>query len=168
MAQVHLYEYHGRHASPHRCTSSVNFGAGDVVIEHPDESPLARSSYSYEKWLRVVVTGIKWGDTLSNFRVWMTKAVAIVDNNDVIRTSAVSALYSPTTYRNPIATASPYAINVMPQTDPGVATIGINGALTNAISRASTYTMSDFFVIQAQVAADTITPISWTLHIGYD
>jgi hypothetical protein len=168
MAQVHLYEYHGAHGSRHECTGDINFGAGDTVITHPKNSPLARSSYSYEKWLRIVVTNLKRGEELSNFRVWMTKPARVANNGDVIRTSAINIGYLPPAYRKPIATASDVAITPMPTSDPGEATIGINGSVGHKISRESTYTMTDYFVIQVQVANNTITPIAWTLHIAYD
>jgi hypothetical protein len=132
--------------------SNINFGSTDATGLTPASYPItiqsAGTAYSYEKWLRVKISGTY--NKVDNLQWWMATTPS----------TGVSVYSSDTadlnlSYTTPVATVSTPAHNACPTSDPGTANIPIGGALAgSSLSNATTY--SNYIVLQLRVGTTAV------------
>lgn len=137
--------------------SSVNFGSSDGANLVPTAAPITAQTdgHSYEKWLRLYLTDLGGSAQIDNVKVWLSDLGGGWAAGEGVSTSLVTSGYSAPSYpvAGPIETDSADAPEVMPESEPAGANVGIGGSLAGSITSALEYT--DFFVLQLDVSAST-------------
>jgi hypothetical protein len=137
--------------------ANVNFGSNDSAEIVPATYPItaAADGHSYEKWLRLYVSLLGGSTQLDNVKVWLSSLGGGWKTGEGISTNMRTSGYTAKTYptAGPVETNSPDADQVMPETEPASANLGIGGSLAGTITSVPSYT--DWCVLQLDVTAAT-------------
>lgn len=159
MPVVQINEFNTSSQTETSGITSLGFGSSDSanlsVGSNGVQLSTTTTSYSYEKWLRLVCTSLEGYVSISNIKFW--RSTGALGGLDSIKTNAgTGGSYSAiTTFSTPVTTASSNTPNTLPGSEPASANIGINSSLSSTISNLSVLDRSDFLVLQLNVHKDT-------------
>ncbi|MHA2426513.1 MAG: hypothetical protein ACXADB_00535 [Candidatus Hermodarchaeia archaeon] len=156
-ATVVLAETNGAGAVETLDISNVNFGSNDSAELDPATYPITAKAdgHSFEKWLRLYVSAMGGSVQLDNVKIWISNLGGGWKTGEGMSTNLRESGYVEASYPGggPVDTDSTVATQVMPETEPTGANLGIEGALAGQITSAPSYT--DFGVLQLDVTAST-------------
>lgn len=137
--------------------SNVNFGSLDQAAVNPASAPITAQTdgHSFEKWLRLYVNDLGGSSLVDNIKIWLSNLGGGWKAGEGISCNLRTAGYINASYPagGPIATDSSVAGQVMPESEPTGANLGIAGSLSGSINAVPAY--SDYAVIQLDVSAAT-------------
>lgn len=160
-ATVVLVEQNGSGSAPVETSdiANINMGSNDSAELTPATYPITAMAdgHGYEKWLRLYVSSLGGSSQVDNIKIWLSnlgggwKTGEGMSTN--LRTSGYSAATYPAGANTPVNTDSAVATQVMPESEPAGANLGIGGSLAGAITVVPAY--SDWAVVQLDVTAST-------------
>jgi len=129
---------------------NLNFGSissYEIVVA---TYPIYVDANSYEKWIRMYLTGINvFAD---NFKCWKSAGAYVTAEG--IDTNLRESAWVDSTYATPIATESTLATQIMPVAEPSGQNVGSGGDLvTQMVADGRT----DYIIMQLQTGATTPT-----------
>ncbi len=137
--------------------SNVNMGSDDSAELTPATYPVTAQTdgHAYEKWLRFYVSDLGGSSQVDNLKVWVSNLGGGWKTGEGMSVTLRESGYVEPTYNTggPIETNSADADQVMPETEPSGANLGIGGSLAGTITGAPEY--SDYMVLQLDVTAST-------------
>lgn len=153
MATIQIYEFNGAGSTAAANITNSNYGSADSANIVTTTNPIFAGSNSYEKYQKLYATDFTGLSVLRNVRVYRSGAAPPASDTHVFSAGSVEDVtYSETAYATPTEAASSVATDTWVTSDPGYATIGINGSLLGSITAAGS---SDYFVHQIQVDSTT-------------
>jgi hypothetical protein len=152
--------------------ANINMGSDDSAELVPATYPITAQAdgHAYEKWLRIYVSDIGTSSIIDNLKVWLSALGGGWKTGEGMSTCLRESSYSSKSYptAGPVETNSPDADQVMPESEPSGANLGIGGALGGQITSSPAY--SDWCVLQLDVS--NLTPAGSvnqkTLTFQYD
>lgn len=158
-ASVYINETNGTLASPVETVDPANLNMGSIAASNmvPSAYPVVAKldGHAFEKWIHFYLSDLGGSIIVDNFKVWLSSLGGGWRTGEGMSTNARTSAYVATTY--PVAgavdTDSSVATQVMPETEPSGANIGIAGTLAGQMTSAPAY--SDYLVIQLDVSALT-------------
>jgi len=137
--------------------ANVNFGSLDQAILNPSSAPITAKTdgHSFEKWLRLYVSAFGGSTVVDNVKIWLSNLGGGWKAGEGVSTNLRTTGYVNTTYQTggPVQTNSTLATQVMPESEPSGANLGIGGSLSGTITAVPAYT--DYAVLQLDVSAST-------------
>ena len=137
--------------------ANVNMGSVDETEIVPADHPLTAEAdgHSFEKWLRLYCSDLGGSSQIDNLKVWLSGLGGGWKQSESMSTNLVEAGYAAASFpvAGPVDTDSADATEVMPETEPAGANLGIGGALNGIIDTPPAY--SDYIVLQLDVLADS-------------
>jgi len=148
-ANIQIYEYNGAAQTETTNVSSIDFVPVDESGTNPRDEQLIQPTpaqvftYSYEKWLKLVVIDMGGASSLGSFRIWYEQ--------DVPETQDTFKMADTSTYITPAVT-NLVATTDLPTSDPGPGSPNVTGTLTAVGDK------TDFIVLQVGTHYTTMTP----------
>ena len=137
--------------------ANLNMGSNDSAALTPASYPItaAADGHAYEKWVRFYVSALGGSTIIDNLKVWLSSLGGGWQTGEGMSTNARESSYVSKSYpaAGPVDTDSADADQVMPETEPSGANLGISASLTGQITTALAY--SDWLVLQLDVTAAT-------------
>jgi hypothetical protein len=137
--------------------ANLNMGSADASELVPATYPITAEAdgHSYEKWVRLLVSDMGGSSIVDNLKIWLSNLGGGWKTGEGISTNLKTSGYSAASYptAGPVDSDSPDAVEVMPESEPSGANLGIGGALGGQIVAAPGY--SDWAVLQLDVSAST-------------
>ena len=138
--------------------NNINFGSNDSAELTPATYPITAQAdgHAFEKWLRFYVSDMGGSSIVDNLKVWLSGLGGGFKTGEGISTNLRTTGYTQASYPTggPVATDSSVATQVMPQTEPAGANLGISGSLAGQVTASPAY--SDWGVLQLDVS--NLTP----------
>lgn len=160
---VEICESNGAGETITHNVANVNMGSTDAAALDPVAFPVAPGANTFEKWIRLHVTGMGGSAKIDNLKVWRTGALGA--NATHLTNARESAYAGAPTYAAPVATASSVATQAMPSSAPTGANLGIGGALAGSLVAAG---YSDYLCMQLQTTGAATAGSTSTLNVQYD
>lgn len=129
--------------------TNVNMGSNDSPNLTPATYPITAGNNGFEKWLKMRFTGT--ANKVNNLKVWMSGGVPLDAEADMDTNARESTYGGAETYAQPTASTSTVATEVMPETEPAGANLGISGALAGEWTTFPN--SSDYLIMQYQTTA---------------
>lgn len=137
--------------------STLNMGSVDDAELVPASYPIVAQAdgHAYEKWIRLYVSDMGGSSIVDNVKIWLSNLGGGWKTGEGMSTNLRTSGYSAASYATggPVDTDSAVADQVMPESEPAGANLGIAGSLTGQITSAPAY--SDWAVLQLDVTAST-------------
>ncbi len=164
-ATVEIDEQNGKADAPiltHNI-ANTNMGSADTVNLVPTTCPVAPGENTCEKWQLIHVVDINTSTRIQNIKIW--RGGVLGDGATHLCNLSTTKYSGAAVYTTPTTATSLVAVEVMPESAPGTANLGINGSLTGTIVNSG---YSDFFVHQIQTNSKAISGNTSTLNYSYD
>lgn len=158
-ATVQLNETNGPSATQVETgnVSNVNMGSVDAANLVPATYPIVAMAdgHAFEKWVHLYVSALGGSTQVDNMKIWLSSLGGGWKTGEGMSTNCRTSGYSAATYPvpGPVDTDSSVATQVMPESEPAGANLGIGGSLSGAITSTPAY--SDYAVFQLDVTAST-------------
>ncbi len=164
-ATVEIDEQNGRSDAPtltHNI-ANTNMGSSDAPNLDPTKSPVAPGENTCEKWQLIHVIDISTSTRIQNIKIWRSGGLG--EGATHLCNLSVTKYLGAAVYTTPTTAISLVAIEIMPESAPGTANLGINGSLTGTIVDNG---YSDFFVHQIQTDPKALSGNTSSINYQYD
>lgn len=149
VATAVLDEYNTGGETRSQNVTNCNFGSDDSIQITPATFPITAGNNSFEKWWKMDFTGAF--TTIDNLKIWKNSGAYVT--GETLDTNARESSYGGAeTYTTPTETTSIVATEVMPETEPGGANLGIGGSLAGNLGAPGD---SDYLIVQLQTTGAT-------------
>jgi hypothetical protein len=149
VATALLDEFNGAGETETPNVSNCNFGSDDSPNITPATYPITAGNNAFEKWWKMAFTGAF--TTIDNLKIWKNSG-GYVAGEGIDTNARESAYGGAETYVQPTETTSVIATEVLPETEPSGANLGIAGILAGSLGAPGD---SDYLIMQLQTTGAT-------------